>query len=75
MRPGPPAYARVAYALELQGDIAGALASMRMAADGTSAHDAEGQAWHFAQLGNLLLQRGRLGDAPPRIRTRRVHVS
>ena len=63
LRPGPPAYARVAYALELKGDLDGALDSMRMAADGTSAHDAEAQAWHYAQIGNLLLQRGRLGDA------------
>lgn len=62
-RPGPPAYARVAYALELKGNVDAALESMRMAADGTSAHDAEGQAWHYAQLGHLLLQRGRLGDA------------
>ncbi len=63
LRPGPPAYARVAYALELTGDLTGALESMRMAADGTSAHDAEGQAWHYAQIGNLLLQDGRLGEA------------
>jgi tetratricopeptide (TPR) repeat protein len=63
LRPGPDAYARVAYALELKGDLEGALESMRMAADGTSAHDAEGQAWHYAQLGNLLLQLGRAGDA------------
>ena len=63
LRPGPPAYARVAYALELKGDLDGALESMRMAADGTSAHDAEGQAWHYTQLGNLWLQRGRLDAA------------
>jgi tetratricopeptide (TPR) repeat protein len=63
LRPGPTTYARVAYALELKGDLDGALASMKMAADGTSAHDAEGQAWHYAQLGNLLLQLGRVGDA------------
>jgi tetratricopeptide (TPR) repeat protein len=63
LRPGPAAYARVSYALELKGDLDGALDYMRMAADGTSAHDAEGQAWHYAQLGNLLLQRGRPGDA------------
>lgn len=63
LRPGPTAYARVAYALELKGDLQGALESMKMAADGTSAHDAEGQAWHYAQLGNLLLQLGQLGDA------------
>jgi tetratricopeptide (TPR) repeat protein len=63
LRPGPAAYARVAYALEIQGDLDGALENMRMSAEGTSAHDAEGQAWHYAQLGNLLLQKGRLGDA------------
>ena len=63
LRPSPPAYARVAYALELKGDTSGALESMKMAADGTSGHDPEGQAWHYAQLGNLLLQRGRIGDA------------
>jgi tetratricopeptide (TPR) repeat protein len=63
IRPGPPAYARVAYALELGGDLEGALQYMRMAADGTSAHDAEGQAWHYAQVGNLLLTMGRNGDA------------
>ena len=63
LRPGPAAYARIAYALEMKGDLDGALEQMRMAAEGTSAHDAEGQAWHYAQLGNLLLQRGRLGDA------------
>ena len=63
LRPGPTAYARVAYALELNGDLQGALASMKMAADGTSAHDAEGQAWHYTQLGNLLLQVDRIGDA------------
>ena len=63
LRPGPMAYARVAYALELRGDLMGALESMKMAADGTSAHDAEGQAWHYAQVGNLLLQLGRPGAA------------
>jgi tetratricopeptide (TPR) repeat protein len=63
LRPGPTSYARVAYALELKGDLEGALAAMKMAADGTSAHDAEGQAWHYAQLGNLLLQLGRVGGA------------
>jgi tetratricopeptide (TPR) repeat protein len=47
----------------LKGDLQGALESMKMAADGTSAHDAEGQAWHYAQMGNLLLQLGRIGDA------------
>jgi Tfp pilus assembly protein PilF len=36
---------------------------MRRAADGTTPNDPESQAWHFAQVGDLLLQQGRLGDA------------
>jgi len=62
-RPGPPAYARVAYALEMRGELDAALENMRMASEGTSANDAEAQAWHFAQLGHLFLLNGRLGDA------------
>jgi tetratricopeptide (TPR) repeat protein len=53
----------VAYALELKGDLPGALASMTQAADGTTPNDAESQAWHFSQVGLLLLQQGRAGDA------------
>jgi tetratricopeptide (TPR) repeat protein len=63
LKPGPAVYARVAYALELKGDLDGALDSMQMAADATSAHDAEAQAWHYAQLGALLLQKGRAAAA------------
>ena len=37
--------------------------AMHMAAEGTSAHDLEGQAWAFAQLGSLYLHRGALDDA------------
>ncbi len=63
IKPNAAAYARVAYARELTGDLDGALAAMQMAAEGTSAHDPEGQAWAFAQLGNLYLHRGALDDA------------
>lgn len=63
LQPGPPAYARVAYALELRGDLDGALEYMQRAADGTSPNDSEAQAWHFAQVGELWLLKGRLGDA------------
>lgn len=63
LAPGPPAYARVAYALELSGDLDGALDYMRRASDGTSPNDPESQAWHFSQLGELLLQRGRIAEA------------
>lgn len=60
LQPGPPAYARTAYALELKGDLEGALDYMRKAADGTSPNDAESQAWHYAQVGELLFKLGRV---------------
>jgi tetratricopeptide (TPR) repeat protein len=63
LQPGPPAYARTAYALEIKGDLEGALDYMRKAADGTSPNDAESHAWHFAQVGDLLLQLGRIAQA------------
>lgn len=63
LQPGPAAYARTAYGLEIKGDLGGALEYMRRAADGTSANDPESQAWHYVQTGDLLLQLGRVGDA------------
>lgn len=63
LQPGPPAYARTSYGLEIKGDLDGALEYMRRAADGTSANDPESQAWHFAQVGELLLQLGRFVEA------------
>ena len=63
IRPGPPSYARTAYAFELKGDLETALELMRRAGDGTTPNDPEAQAWHYAQAGSLLLQQGRLGDA------------
>ena len=66
LQPGPPAYARTSHALEIKGDLAGALEYMQRAADGSWSNDPESQAWHYAQLGDLLLQLGRLGDAKRR---------
>ncbi len=63
LRPDAAAYARVAYAHELQGRLEEALAMMRMAAGATSAHDVESQAWHAAQLGHLSLELGDLDGA------------
>ena len=62
-RPDAGAYARVAYARELQGDLAGALRLMQMSAEATSRQDVEALAWTRAQLGNLYLLQGRLDDA------------
>ncbi len=63
LAPGPSAYARTSYALEIKGDLDGALEFMRMAADGTSPNDPESLAWHFSQIGDLLMQLGRIGEA------------
>jgi tetratricopeptide (TPR) repeat protein len=62
-RPDAGAYARVAYARELQGDLDGAVRLMRMSAEATSRQDVEGLAWTHAQIGNLYVLQGRLDDA------------
>ncbi len=63
LKPTAAAYARVSYARELQGDLPGALRTIRMAAEATSAHDPESLAWHHAQVGQLHLQLGQLAEA------------
>jgi tetratricopeptide (TPR) repeat protein len=63
IKPTAAAYARVSYARELQGDLPGALWTMQMAIEATSAHDPESSAWHHAQLGQLHLEMGHLADA------------
>ena len=63
LKPDSGVYARIAYARELQGDVDGAIAVMRMAAEATPVHDLEAQAWVFTQLGLLHLHRGALGEA------------
>lgn len=63
LRPHAAAYARVAYARELQGNLEGALQAMQMADEATTAHDPEAQAWYAAQVGELYLQMGKPGDA------------
>src|SRR5204863_7578140 len=59
LRPSAAAYARVAYARELQGNLAGALQSMTLAAEATGADDPEALAWAHAQVGDLYFQLGR----------------
>ncbi|HEU5259213.1 MAG TPA: tetratricopeptide repeat protein [Vicinamibacterales bacterium] len=63
LRPNAGAYARVAYARELQGDVKGALAAMQMAAKATAPNDPEAQAWYAAQTGELSLKLHKLDDA------------
>ena len=63
MRPSAAAYARVAYARELSGDMDGALSAMQMALAAAPPQDFEGQAWTATQLGELHLKMGRPADA------------
>ena len=63
LRPSAAAYARVAYARELQGNLAGAVESMRLAAEATGAGDPESIAWHRSQVGDLLVRLGKLREA------------
>lgn len=52
LRPDLNSYARVAYARELSGDVAGAIEAMRLAAD-AGAPSSESGAWPRVQLGHL----------------------
>ncbi len=53
LRPGPAAWARVAYAREVAGDLDGARELMRMAWEGTSARESEDRAWLLVQWAHL----------------------
>jgi tetratricopeptide (TPR) repeat protein len=63
LRPNAAAYARVAYARELQGDADGALAAMQRAAKATAPNDPEAQAWYAAQTGELYLKLHQVDNA------------
>ena len=63
LRPTAGAYARMAYALELRGQLDAAVRAMRMSTDATSPSDTESIAWHHAQLGDLYRQMGRAAEA------------
>lgn len=63
LKPSAAAYARVAYARELQGNLTGALESMTLAVEATAPGDLEALAWHHAQVGVLCLELGKLQRA------------
>ena len=63
LRPSATAYARVAYANELRGDLTAALETMQLAFSAAPPQDPEAQAWYATQLGELLLKLGRVADA------------
>ena len=63
LRPTAGAYARAAYALELQGKLEAALRAMQLSTDATPPNDLESLAWHHAQLGDLHRQLGHKDEA------------
>jgi tetratricopeptide (TPR) repeat protein len=62
LKPSVSSYARVSYALELQGDVAGAARAMRFAADAATG-EPDALAWTHTQLGRLYWSHGRVAAA------------
>ncbi len=75
LRPSAAAYARVAYARELQGNLTGAIEAMKLAADATPPDDPEALAWHHAQVGDLYLRLGKTARGRGRVHRRLARVS
>ena len=61
LKPNLGSYARVSYAQELQGDVAGAVAAMRLAYQ--AAGNAQDASWASYQLGELAWSSGRVARA------------
>jgi tetratricopeptide (TPR) repeat protein len=62
LKPSVSSYARVSYALELQGDAAGAARAMRLAVD-AAIGEPDALAWTHTQLGKLYWSHGRVAAA------------
>jgi tetratricopeptide (TPR) repeat protein len=62
LKPSVSSYARISYARELLGDVAGAAQAMRYAVE-AAAGEPEALAWSETQLGKLYWSHGRIGDA------------
>ena len=67
LRPNLAAYARVAYARELTGDLEGALAAMRLALE-SAAGEPEPTAWSLVEIAKLELNLRRVSDARQHVR-------
>lgn len=63
LRPDSSAYARVSYLRSLHGDTDGAIEAMTAAVQSANPNDPEGVAWCHVQLGNELLNAGKLEAA------------
>jgi tetratricopeptide (TPR) repeat protein len=68
LKPSLSSYARISYARELVGDIAGAAEAMRLARDAAAGSPGD-QAWASVQLGKLYASHGRVTDAVREYRT------
>ena len=62
LKPSVSSYARISYARELLGDVAGAAEAMRLAVD-AAAGEPEALAWSHTQLGKLYWSHGRVTPA------------
>ena len=63
LRPDSSSYARVSYLRSLHGDTEGAIQAMVAAVKAANPNDREGVAWCHVQLGNELLNAGKLDAA------------
>jgi tetratricopeptide (TPR) repeat protein len=63
LRPDSSAYARVSYLRSLHGDTDGAIAAMTAALQSANPNDPESVAWCHVQLGNELMNAGKLAAA------------
>lgn len=63
LRPDSSSYARVSYLRSLHGDTQGAIQAMTAAVKAANPNDPEGIAWCRVQLGNELMNAGRLDAA------------
>ncbi len=63
LRPDSSGYARVSYLRSLHGDTQGAIDAMSAAVKAANPNDPEGVAWCHVQLGNELMNAGKLAEA------------
>lgn len=63
LRPDSSSYARVSYLRSLHGDTIGAIQAMKVALKASDPNDLEGIAWCHVQLGNELMNAGKLAEA------------
>jgi tetratricopeptide (TPR) repeat protein len=63
LRPDSSSYARVSYLRSLHGDTQGAIDAMTVALKSSNPNDPEGVAWCHVQIGNELMNAGKLAEA------------